>query len=153
MPLLYWHDDTQISRFFTTFREINVKNIVWIYYAGDVINANLFQVLIAVCTARYNALHFLLQPEAISQAVLILFVGQLEQISISQHRGGRSEEIKWQNNPLDLALQRYFTSCYRRIKKNGLVLQKQRRISRERKPWDFRMLQRVVLKKHYLIAH
>ena len=89
-------------------------------------------------------MHFLLQPEAISQAVLILFVVQLEQISISQHRGGRSEEIKWQNNPLDLALQRYFTSCYRRIKKNGLVLQKQRRISRERKPWDFRMLQRVV---------
>ena len=71
--------------------------MVWIYYVCDVINANLFQILIAVCTALYNALHFLLEPEAISQAVLILFVVQLEQISISQHRGGLGEEIKWQS--------------------------------------------------------
>ena len=71
------------------------------YITGDVINANLFQVLIAVCTALYNALHFLLEPEAISQAVLILFVVQLEQISISQHQGG----LGWGNQMTKLILQ------------------------------------------------
>ena len=94
---LWWH--SEISHFITITR-FDVKNILWIYYAGDVINANLFQVLIAVCTALYNALQFLLQPEAISQAVLILFVVQLEQISISQHRGG----LGWGNQMTKLIL-------------------------------------------------